>query len=151
MSGAVLVEQVYGEGGTEQTLRAEIARLRKWLSARAIPLELESRPYRLTQPLRIDAQQTLDALGRGAHRLALAAYEGPVLPGSDAPVALELRGRVDAALRESMLQSAAADPLYEYALRWATDDAEVWETLLQVLPQRSPKRARVVTQLLALG
>ena len=151
VSGAVLVEQVYGEGGTEQTLRAEIARLRKWLSARAIPLELESRPYRLTQPLRIDAQQTLDALGRGAHRLALAAYEGPVLPGSDAPVALELRGRVDAALRESMLQSAAADPLYEYALRWATDDAEVWEPLLQVLPQRSPKRARVVTQLLALG
>lgn len=149
-SGAALVEQVYGETGSEQTLRAEIVRLRKWLATRGIPLGLESRPYRLAGALRVDAQQTLDALGRGAHRLALAAYEGPVLPSSDAPVARDLRGRVDAALRESMLQCAAADPLYEYALRWASDDAEVWETLLQVLPPRSPRRSRVVTQLLSI-
>lgn len=147
VSGAALVEQVYGEAGSEQTLRAEIVRLRKWLAQQGIPLGLESRPYRLTGVLRIDAQQTLDALGRGAHRLALAAYDGPLLPASDAPAVRELRSEVDAALRESMLQSAAADPLYEYALRWAPDDEEVWQTLLQVLPPRSPKRARVVTQL----
>lgn len=147
LSGAVLAESVYGDVRSEQTLRAEIVRLRKWLTVQGIPLGLDSRPYRLSGVLRIDAQQTLDALGRGAHRLALAAYDGPVLPGSEAPVASEKRAEVDAALRESMLQCAAADPLYEYALKWAPNDEEVWQTLLQVLPPRSPKRARVVTQL----
>lgn len=147
LSGAELAAQVYGDAGSEQNLRAELVRLRKWLSGHQISLTVSSRPYRLAGTLRVDAQQTLDALGRGAHRLALAAYDGPFLPGSEAPVARALRAEVDASLREALLQSAAADPLYEYALKWAPDDAEVWQTLLQVLPQRSPKRARVVTQL----
>ena len=92
----------------------------------------------------------LSARGRGALLLALAAYEGAVLPHSEAPVVLALRGDVDATLRESMLQSAAAEPLFEYAQHWATDDAEVWHTLLAVLPQMSPKRARVVARLEAM-
>lgn len=89
----------------------------------------------------------LGALGRGAHRLALAAYEGPVLPASAAPAAERLRAEVDATLREAMLQAAGPDPLFEYAQNWASDDAQVWETLLQLLPPLSPKRARAVARL----
>lgn len=162
LNAAQLAEEVYGEDNTEQTLRAEIVRLRKWLTSQDLPLELASRPYRLVNPrldegavsprdgavtLRVDALEALEALERGAHRLALAAYEGALLPASEAPIAFRLRDEVAATLRESLLQSAAAEPLFEFAQNWAQDDAEVWETLLQILPPLSPKRARVVIKL----
>lgn len=147
LAAAALAEQVYGAAGFEQTLRPELVRLRRWLSLQGAGIDLLSRPYRLNGPLRVDAVETLEALGRGAHRLALAAYEGPVLPGSDAPVIERLRAEVDGTLRESLLQASAAEPLFDYAQNWAPDDAQVWETLLQVLPPLSPKRARVVARL----
>lgn len=147
LSSAQLASAVYGDGGTEQTLRAEIVRLRRWLTSQELPLEVVSRPYRLVGALRVDALETLEAIERGAHRLALAAYEGQLLPASDAPIVNQLRVDVDATLREALLQSAAAEPLFEYAQNWAQRDAEVWETLLQVLPPLSPKRARVVAKL----
>jgi hypothetical protein len=147
LGAAALAEQVYGTAGSEHTLRPELVRLRKWLAQQGAGIDLLSRPYRLSRPLRVDAVEALEALGRGAHRLALAAYEGPVLPGSAAPAIERLRAEVDATLRESMLQSAAAEPLFDYAQSWAPDDEQVWETLLQVLPPLSPKRARVVARL----
>lgn len=146
-SAAALATDVYGDDRQEQTLRAELVRLRRWLAETQIPLTLDSRPYRLNGELRVDAIEALEALGRGAHRLALAAYEGPVLPDSEAPAATRLRDDVDATLREAMLQQAAAEPLFEYAQNWASHDIEVWQTLLQVLPPLSPKRARVVSRL----
>ena len=73
-----------------------------------------------------------------------------MLPGSIAPVAETLRADVAATLREAMLEFASPDALYDYAQRWAMEDEQVWETLLQVLPPRSPKRARVVARLTAL-
>ncbi|MGK0722365.1 hypothetical protein [Leucobacter sp. W1478] len=151
LSARPLAEQVYGSAESEPTLRAEIVRLRKWLEPLHTGITLTSRPYKLSAPIRVDATEMLAALGRGAHRLALAAYAGPVLPSSSAPVAESLRAEVSATLREAMLQTAAADPLAEYAQTWATDDREVWETLLHVLPPLSPKRARVVAKLESLA
>ncbi|QIM18296.1 transcriptional regulator [Leucobacter coleopterorum] len=147
LSAAELAEQVYGDRNHESTLRPELVRLRKWLCASEVDLELESRPYRLSSALRVDAGEVLSALSRGAHRLALAAYEGSALPFSDAPLAESLRADVDATLREAMLQSAGAELLFEYAQHWADEDAEVWHTLLTILPPLSPRRARVVAKL----
>lgn len=155
LSAPALAEAVYGDLESASTLRPELVRLRRLLASSALGVDtgrgtglgIDSKPYRLTAPLRIDAREALAALGRGAHRLALASYGGAVLPGSEAPAAVELRAELDATLRESMLQSAAPDLLFEYAQQWAPDDAEVWETLLQVLPPLSPKRARVVARL----
>lgn len=147
LSAEALAEAVYGARGSERTLRPELVRLRRWLEQRGVDLQLLSRPYRIAPGLRIDAHETLEAIGRGAHRLALAAYEGPVLPDSRAPIVEQLRTAVDATLREAMLQAAGPDPLFAYAQNWAGDDVEVWETLLQVLPPLSPKRARVVARL----
>lgn len=151
LGAAALAEAVYGGSESQETLRAELVRLRRLFKAHRLGISLESRPYRLAQPIRVDAQDTLAALGRGAHRLALASYGGPVLVGSDAPAVVELRDELEATLRESMLQSAAPELLFDYAQQWADDDAEAWQTLLQVLPPLSPKRARVVARLEALG
>ncbi len=150
LSASSLAEQVYGDHNAEVTLRPEIVRLRKVLQNAGVALTIDSRPYRLNGQLKIDANEMLRALERGAHRVALAAYEGPVLPASDAPVITALRDEVDATLREAMLQSAAHEVLFDYATQWAAEDVEVWETLLQVLPALSPKRSRVVAKLAAL-
>lgn len=147
LSSALLAEQVYGDAAAEGTLRAEIVRLRKTLERARIDLTIESRPYGLTGELKIDADEMLRALERGAHRVALAAYEGPVLPASDAPIINAFRAEVDASLRQAMLQSAAHEVLFDYARQWADEDEQVWETLLQVLPPLSPKRSRVVAKL----
>lgn len=151
LSASELVAHVYGDGGSTQTLRAEIVRLRRWLDDTAVPIRIASRPYLLADPIDVDAFQALAALGRGAHRIALAAYEGPALPGSDAPSVRAVRDDVDATLREAMLQDAAPDALYGYAQQWARSDVAVWETLLRVLPPLSPKRAHVVARLDALS
>ncbi|QIK64396.1 transcriptional regulator [Leucobacter viscericola] len=150
LSAVELAEKVYGDRDYESTLRPELVRLRRWLRTSEIDLELESRPYRLSSALRVDARELLSALSRGAHRLALAAYEGAVLPLSDAPLVESLRADVDATLREAMLQAAGAELLFEYAQHWADEDAEVWQTLLTILPPLSPRRARVVAKLQAM-
>lgn len=147
LSAAALAGQVYGERESQETLRAELVRLRRFFATHDICLTIESRPYRLSEVVQVDASDALAAIARGAHRLALASYGGPVLPGSDAPAVVELRDELEATLRESMLQSAAPDLLFEYAQQWAENDVSVWETLLQVLPQLSPKRARAVARL----
>lgn len=150
-SATALAEQVYGSRDAEQTLRAELVRLRRWLRDEAVPLTLMSRPYRLAEALRVDATDTLDALDRGAGHVGFAAYSGPVLPSSTAPVAERLRAEVDATLREAMLEFASPDALYDYAQHWADADLHVWETLLLVLPRNSPKRARVVARIETLS
>lgn len=150
LTAAALADAVYGDAGSQETLRAELVRLRRLIASQELPIELVSRPYRLTTSIQLDARAALAALMRGAHRLALASYGGEMMIGSQAPVVVELRDELDATLRESMLQSAAPDVLFDYAQNWAEDDIEVWETLLQVLPPLSPKRARVVARLEAL-
>ena len=51
-----------------------------------------------------------------------------------------------------MLESASADTLRRYAQSAAgVADAPVWETLLHLLPARSPRRAGVVAHLETLA
>src|SRR6185312_15834660 len=97
------------------TLRAEMVRLRKVLEKTAPALVPESRPYRLGIELETDAHQVLSLLDRGAHRVALAAYRGDVLPDSTAPGVEELRDTVRTALREALLAEASADVLFAFA------------------------------------
>lgn len=150
LSAAQLAERVYGRSNAVATLRPEMVRLRRVLEQSGQDTQLCSKPYRLSVIPVLDAAETLAALARGAHRLALAGYAGRVLPGSTAPMIERLRAEVDATLREAMLADAAPDLLFEYAQAWADQDAEVWETLLAVLPARSPKRARVLAKLRSL-
>jgi hypothetical protein len=150
LSASRLADLVYGDDALV-TLRAEIVRLRRVLEASGSGTVLESRPYRLATRVELDAQRVVSLLDRGAHRVALAAYRGPLLPGSDAPGISEIRSRLRERLREAMLADAAVDVLLDYA---ATEegqgDTEVWTAALRLLPARSPKRAGVVAHLESL-
>ncbi|MDJ0336944.1 GAF domain-containing protein [Cryobacterium sp. PH31-O1] len=131
-----------------ETLRAEMVRVRKVLAVLDPPITITSRPYRLESRLELDAQQVLAFLERGAHRVALGAYRGAVLPGSSAPGIVEIRSEVSSRLREAMLADASVDLLLTYArTEEATWDTEVWRACLELLPARSPKRATVVAHL----
>ncbi|EPD85869.1 hypothetical protein HMPREF1529_00884 [Microbacterium sp. oral taxon 186 str. F0373] len=148
LSAERLGQLVYGEDAAEGTLRPELVRLRKVLERVAPHLVPASRPYRLTAELHTDAHQVVALLGRGAHRVALAAYRGRVLPDSVAPGVEEFRDSVRLALRDALLTEASVDVLLAYA---DTDDgaadAEVLRLALEMLPARSPRRAGLVARI----
>jgi hypothetical protein len=151
LSAEALADRLYDADEAAVTLRAELVRLRRVLTASAPSLVPASRPYRLTAPLQLDAHQVLSLLDRGAHRAALAAYPGPLLPDSTAPGIVELRELVATRLREAMLTDASADLLYDYlGSAAAPDDLEVLHACLRALPPRSPKRAGIVARVEAL-
>lgn len=148
LSAERLCELVYGGGVSPDTLRPEMVRLRKVLERTAPDLVPESRPYRLPVPLDTDAHDVLSLLDRGAHRVALTAYRGPVLPESTSPGVEEFRESVRAALREAMLSEASLDVLLSYAeIPEGQGDAEALRLALEMLPARSPKRAGLVARI----
>ncbi|MET0297701.1 MAG: transcriptional regulator, partial [Microbacterium sp.] len=147
LSGERLGELVYGDAASADTLRPELVRLRRALERTAPQLVPASRPYRLTSPLETDAHHVLSLLDRGAHRVALAAYRGEVLPDSTAPGVEEFRDTVRTTLREALVAEASVDVLLAYAeTDAAADDAEVLRLCLSMLPARSPKRAGIVAR-----
>ena len=148
LSAEHLAALLYGRDDAVVTLRAEMVRLRRVLEPVDASLVPVSRPYRLQRRLDLDATRCLAFLDRGAHRVALGAYAGPVLPDSQAPGIRMIRTEVSARLREALLSDAAADTLLAYARTdEAAFDAEVWRACLRLLPPRSPKRASVVARL----
>jgi hypothetical protein len=129
-------------------VRAEMVRLRKALEPLGAEVQVGSRPYRLLSGVESDAQRVLAFLDRGAHRVALGAYAGPVLPASAAPGVIEIRTEVSARLREALLSDAKVELLLDYAgLDEVSDDSEVLRVCLQLLAPRSPKRAGLVARL----
>lgn len=131
-----------------ETLRPEMVRLRRAIDQVTPALVPEARPYRLPARVRLDAAQVLAFLDRGAHRVALGAYTGQVLPMSQAPGIRSIRQEVSARLREALLTDASADTLLAYARTdEAAYDVEVWSAVLRLLPPKSPKRASVVARL----
>ncbi len=150
LSAERLAELVHGRSDAVVTVRAEMVRLRHVLQGVAPALVPLARPYRLAVPLDLDARVLLALLDRGAHRAALDACAGPVLPASVAPGIEEVRAEVEGRLRESLLQGASPELLVAYVDRLAPGDPAPLETALQLLPARSPKRAGVVSRLDAL-
>lgn len=150
LSAEALADLVYGEPAVE-TLRPEMVRLRRVLEKQAPQLVPLSRPYRLPAELETDVQHVVSLLDRGAHRVALAAYTGPVLPDSVAPGVEELRTSVRATLRETMIGEAGVEALLAYADNAdGREDAEVLRLCLRMLPPRSPRRPGLVARLEAL-
>lgn len=139
---------VYGDAAATDTLRPELVRLRKRLEQVAPHLVPASRPYRLTSTLETDAHQVLSLLDRGAHRVALAAFRGDVLPDSAAPGVEDFRDTVRTALREALMAEASIDVLLAFADTPAgAEDEELLRLALSMLPARSPKRAGLVARI----
>lgn len=130
------------------TLRAEMVRLRKLLAGISPAAVPDSRPYRLRQPLAVDAQRALQCLARGSYRQALDVYQGQIIPASEAPGIVDFRHQVSATLRESVLSSASPETVMRYLeLPEAKNDGGAWHAALRLLPPRSPRRAGVVARL----
>ena len=92
MTGEELAHALYGVHGSEVTVRAEIARLRRRLG----PL-VASQPYRLLADVRADFLEVEWMAGRGALAAARALYIGPLLPDSDVPAIAAARARLERA------------------------------------------------------
>jgi hypothetical protein len=117
------------------TLKAEVSRLRRTVGG-----ALESRPYRLAVPVHVDALDVLDRVGRGDAAGAVAAWTADLLPDSEAPVVVDLRLRLELAVRELVL--AGRDPTAAVLLaQRRPDDLAVVEHALALLPSGSPQRA----------
>jgi hypothetical protein len=127
LSGERLAMELYGERNvTPVTLRAELSRLRGLLG----PL-LASRPYRLRTAPHTDLDAVADALAEDDPRAAVAAYRGPLLPMSEAPGVIRLRGLLEDRLRRALLASGDPALLEEWVRTpWGEDDLEIWEALL---------------------
>ncbi|MFJ2742961.1 GAF domain-containing protein [Streptomyces sp. NPDC087440] len=143
LSGDRLLCELYeDESVTPVTLRAELSRLRRLLG----PHLLCSRPYRLTVPVEADFTVVARRLGSGAVAAAMGAYAGPLLPGSQAPAVVRLRGRLEAELRAALVARADPGLLSDWVHSpWGEDDVAVWQALAQVasVRQRPVVHARV--------
>ncbi len=126
------------------TVRAELARLRKILGEGY----LLSRPYRLAEPITTDAQEVIEALDRGDTRSAITLYAGPLLPGSESPEIVDMRGDLRARVRRAALASGDADALLQFAVgEDGRDDVEIIQAALRALPATSPKRIGLMARL----
>lgn len=148
LSAERLSELLWDDPSATSRLRPEMVRLRKLLDEFQPGIAPESKPYRLPNAVELDAQHVVALLDRGAHRAALAAYQGEILPGSLAPGVQDVRHEVAAHLRESVLTDASVEVLMEYANSdQGLNDVDAWKQVLRMLPVKSPKRAHVVAHI----
>ncbi|GIJ05641.1 GAF domain-containing protein [Spirilliplanes yamanashiensis] len=136
-TGDQLGIDLYGDDVNPVTVRAELSRLRRVLTDAL----LDSRPYRLRVRVESDVTTVQRHLENGRAAAALAAYPGPLLPGSDAPGVARRRRLLDGQLRAAVL--ASRDPrLMQTWLRaeWGADDLEMWQAYTSLLPANSPRR-----------
>jgi hypothetical protein len=144
LSGERLAVMLHEHDTPVVTVRAEMARLRKILGEGA----LLSRPYRLTESVRTDAQEVLDALDRGDARGAVMLYTGPMLPSSASPGIAEMRADLRARVRRAALASRDPEALMQFAVgEDGKDDVEVIQAALDTLPPTSPKRIGLMARL----
>ncbi|MFE4171430.1 GAF domain-containing protein [Streptomyces sp. NPDC056909] len=138
----LLVELYEDESVNPVTLRAELSRLRGLLG----PGLLRSRPYRLAVRVDADFDTVARRLASGSVAAALSAYEGPLLPGSQAPTVVRLRRRLADQLRAALIARGDPGLLADWAYSpWGEDDLPVWRALASVLPvqQRPAALTRV--------
>ncbi|MDN5806768.1 MAG: GAF domain-containing protein [Brevibacterium sp.] len=151
ISGAGLVERLWSLGGSEVTVRAEIARLRRTIDHLG-DLRVDARPYVLLGGIDSDVERVHRALDQGDVETALSLYQGQVLPGSDAPGVREIGAELEALMRENLLQNGTWQQLWRYGgLVDARDDAEVLMSVLRLAPPEAPERNAAVVRLEALG
>ncbi|AMM21112.1 hypothetical protein AX769_14400 [Frondihabitans sp. PAMC 28766] len=147
LSAEELAQLTYGDSGVVLTLRAEMVRLRHALESLDPRLAPLSRPYRLLNPLDTDISRVVALLDRGAHRRAVEAFTGPVLPNSTAPGIEEIRDSLSTRVRESLLADASVDVLLDYAATSGDCDRDILMAALAMLPPKSPRRAGVVARI----
>jgi tetratricopeptide (TPR) repeat protein len=118
---------------TSGGLRGLLTRLRS-------KLPVSDAPYRWCVPFTADVVEVGERLAAGRAREAIALWQGPLLPGSDAPGVREARAALEENLRQAALHSGDPDALYDLASR-VGDDLELWEAAASSLPTGDPRLA----------
>ena len=103
-------------------------------------LPVSDAPYRWTVPFAADVTEARAMLADGRVREAIALWQGPLLPYSEAPGVREARENLEESLRQAVLLSGDADALYELADRWG-DDLALWEAAAEAMPPGEPRLA----------
>ncbi|GAB5603164.1 hypothetical protein FJNA_16900 [Thermus sp. FJN-A] len=133
LPGEALALALYGEPNLG-ALKVLLHRLRQR------GFRISCAPYRLENPPPSDLGAFLKALSRGDLKEALARYQGPLLPWSQAPGVEELRLELEETLRQAVLAQGDTENLFLLAERLG-EDLEVWEALLERLPPQDPRRS----------
>ncbi|GAB1689559.1 GAF domain-containing protein [Krasilnikovia sp. M28-CT-15] len=136
-TGEQLGIDLYPDDPSPVTVRAELSRLRRILG----PQLLGSRPYRLHSDVDADFRAVPRLLEQGLVTDALAAYGGPLLPGSEAPGVVRLRRLVEDQLRAAVLAGSDRTLLQTWVRSpWGADDLQMWEAYATALPVGAPAR-----------
>lgn len=153
ITAAGLAESLHEGGGSEVTVRAEMARLRRTISPFSeMGLAVEARPYRLRGHLSSCLDDVRSALDAGDIDAALAAHGSGILASSDAPGVIDLRDRARARVREAVLQQGSWQQVRSYCAQPETaDDPEMLMLLLRLAPADAPIRAEAIVRLDELG
>ncbi|MET8763979.1 GAF domain-containing protein [Lentzea sp. NPDC004782] len=123
------------------TVRAEMSRLRAVLGDAL----LGSRPYALRRPVSADFTGVVALLAEGRVRDAMAIYDGPLLPSSDAPFVREYRIALEQQIRGAVLASGDVQLLRRWvSAGWGADDAAAWQALAAHLPRGSAAHGAAV-------
>lgn len=147
LSAERLAIELYGDFGRPGSVRSELSRLRRALGDR-----VQANPYRLTGALRLDFAEVERLVDAGDVARALALYDGPILPESDVPAIREARERLDARMRDCVLDSGAPHLL----ARWldadsGADDLDACRRLVALLPRGDRRRPAAVSRLRRLA
>jgi hypothetical protein len=135
LTGERLAIELYPDEVSTSTMRAELARLRSLLGEEL----LDSRPYRLREPLTCDWLTVLDAIDAGRAGDAMRAYRGPLLPQSYAPGVVERRERLERQLRAALLCADEVDLMAAWTRsRWGADDVDMWRRQRELAAEGSP-------------
>ncbi len=135
ITGEQLQLQLFGDAGTIATTKATVSRLRK-----IVPIS--SAPYKIKGTVQADFVDLLEYLHHGQLHQALRLYDGPLLPGSDAPGIIELRRYIAECLRSAIMSSNDVDLLIQLATI-LEDDLEVWESAKAALSVDDRRRPLV--------
>jgi len=113
-------------------------------------LPVSEAPYRWTVPFVADVTEVRALLTEGRVREAIALWQGPLLPLSEAPGVREARETLEEALRQAALLSGDPDALYELADRWG-DDLALWEAAADSMPPGEPRLALALARVRRLA
>ncbi len=118
--------RVYGEVAVLPTIKAIVSRLRQ-------SVEVSSRPYRIPGGVAADFLELEQQIAAGRLREAVATYGGPLLPGSDAPIVVELREHLEELVRSAVLEAGDVSCMLQLSEALG-GDAELLDAVLDRLP-----------------
>ena len=134
MSAERLCADLHGDGGSVSSVRVEVSRLRKLLGP-----WIDTDRYRLTCDVESDVRRVEGFLTAGRAREAAEAYNGPLLPSSEAPGIVRERERLDRWLHQAVMTAEDVEALWAY-VQTTRDDLGAWKRLLTQLEFRDPRR-----------